>query len=92
MFKDDDKHETCYCENCLELQHKLQAKEQECEELKNQWYFSTKHKLVLEFEYAFKLNKYKQALDEIEEYINSFPDFVKEADKIILDIIKKVKE
>lgn len=20
MFKDDDKHETCYCENCLELQ------------------------------------------------------------------------
>lgn len=22
MFKDDDKHETCYCENCLELQKK----------------------------------------------------------------------
>ena len=36
MFKDDDKHETCYCENCLELQQKLQAKEQECEELKKE--------------------------------------------------------
>lgn len=36
--------------------------------------------------------KYKQVLDEIEEYINSFPDFVKEADKIILNIINKAKE
>lgn len=35
--------------------------------------------------------KYLNALDEIEEYINSFPDFVKEADKIILDIINKAK-
>ena len=23
MFKDDDKHETCYCENCLRLQQAL---------------------------------------------------------------------
>lgn len=51
-----------------ELQQKLQAKEQDCEELRSQWYFSTKHKLVLESEYAFELNKYKQALDEIEKY------------------------
>lgn len=28
MFKDDELHETRYCENCLELQQKLQAKEQ----------------------------------------------------------------
>ena len=34
MFKDDELHKTCYCESCLELKQKLQAKEQECEELK----------------------------------------------------------
>lgn len=28
MFKDDELHETRYCENCLELQKKFQAKEQ----------------------------------------------------------------
>ena len=36
MFKDNGLHETRYCENCLELQKKLQSKEQECEELKKQ--------------------------------------------------------
>lgn len=36
MFKDDELHETRYCEGCLELQRKLQEKEQECEELKKQ--------------------------------------------------------
>lgn len=33
MFKDTEGHETQYCASCLELQKKLQAKEQECEEL-----------------------------------------------------------
>ena len=36
MFKDDKLHETRYCENCLELQQKLQAKEQECERIYKQ--------------------------------------------------------
>lgn len=35
MFKDTEGHETRYCENCLELQQELQAKEQECEKFKN---------------------------------------------------------
>lgn len=35
MIKDDDKHETRYCENCLELQKKLKRKEKECNEYKD---------------------------------------------------------
>ena len=34
MFKDGELYETRYCEGFLELQQKLEAKEQECEELK----------------------------------------------------------
>ena len=44
MFKDDDKHETCYCENCLKLQKALDeieefAKENYyCLESENRWF------------------------------------------------------
>ncbi len=102
MFKDDDKHETCYCENCLELQHKLQAKEQECEKLKrqlNQSMFLTEGTLRL---YSERQNiKYKQALDEIEINISEYqiltldkPRTMRENDCIynILNIINKAKE
>lgn len=78
-----------YNPNCYFKQ--LKRKEQECEELK-QWKKDAENLFRTQTDNADKIiNRYKQALDEIEEYINSFPDFVKEADKIILDIIKKVK-
>ena len=81
MFKDDDKHETCYCENCLELQQKLQAKEQECEELKkkkeeNEKFYLTRY--VNKDSYCLELeherNNYKQALDEIQNIINKIKE------------------
>lgn len=72
------------CSNCNKFSHcnnnglicvsRYKAKEQECEELKNQLYFSTKHKLVLEAEYTSELNKYKQAFNEIEKLMPKLKD------------------
>lgn len=89
-----------YARKYNSLKEQIKRKEQECEELKKQHeqykpFYELGAKCTQLNEVADglsnKCDKYKQALDEIEEYINSFPDFVKEADKIILDIIKKVK-
>lgn len=119
MFKDDELHETRYWESCLELQQQLQetmdnyvkldllrvkeynelvdkykAKEQECEELKK------------DCPKRCKLDKYKQALDEIEEFANKacesckkfFPNFQSDINctccqpSLILGIINKVKD
>lgn len=86
MFKDDDKHETCYCENCLELQQKLQAKEQECEELK-QWKKDAENLFKTQTDNADKIiNRNKQALEEIRKIIDkmstktilTFLDFTRE--------------
>lgn len=83
MFKDDDKHETCYCENCLELQEKLQTKEQECEELKK------------DCPKRCKSDNYKQAIDEIEKIVikaNSISSLDSDEIRQIQNIINKVKE
>lgn len=40
MFEDDELHETRYCESCLELQQKLEAKEQEVNQLQDKLYFT----------------------------------------------------
>ena len=93
MFKDDELHETRYCENCLELQQKLQAKEQECEELKSENF--TFEELIKTQEEL--IDKYKQALEEIEKYFGNkdtsktslFNIFVIEQE--ILNIINKAK-
>ena len=104
MFKDTEGQETQYCESCLELQKNLEAKEQECEELKREIAFGNNGKLSDKIRaIVFKnLNaensKYKQALDEIEKYLKSkdkrqtslFNIFVIEQE--ILDIINKTKE
>lgn len=92
-----------YCANGCKKMHKQFKKvhnnlveenkklKQECEELKENNY--NLNMSMYQYRSTQKENdRYKQALDEIEEYINSFPDFVKEADKIILDIINKAKE
>lgn len=71
----------------VDLQEKLQAKEKECEELKK------------DCPKRCKLDKYKKALDEIENYIRDNSDFDKN-DKLtsssgaydILSIINKAKE
>lgn len=90
MLKDDEKHETCYCESCLELQQKLQIKEQECDKLK----FNLKGTGILGL---MKRNvQLKKALDEIEKICQikeeSSQFVLPSVWKQILDIINKVKE
>ena len=88
MFKDTEGRETQYGETCLELQTKLEAKEQECEELKQQVYNKT-----LEFEGVYKvLRKKEKALDELERYCNKYPTNSIGFKQSILDIINKTKE
>lgn len=77
MFKDTEGHETQYCESCLELQKKLEAKEQECEELKREIAFGNNGKLsdkiraIVFKDLNAENSKYKQALDEIKENIKA---------------------
>lgn len=90
MFKDDELHETRYCENCLELQQELQAKEQECEELK----FTINHTGLLDL--MNKNVELRKTLDEIRAtaghlYYQSITDPVKR-EKAIYSIIDKVDE
>lgn len=101
MFKDDDKHETCYCENCLELQKKLEAKEQECEELKREIAFGNNGKLsdkiraIVFKDLNAENSKYKQALDEIEDIVikaNSISSLASDEIRQILNIINKARE
>ena len=73
MFKDTEGYETQYCESCLELQKKLEVKEQECKEYKKKFsrFFNIDNQEC--WDIAF-LNdekaKYKQALDEIEKSVS----------------------
>lgn len=76
------KYEGCHCYNTKEEYYAINPNEHHSCKGVNCYYKKDKD----------RIDKYKQALDEIEEYINSFPDFVKEADKIILDIINKAKD
>lgn len=62
----------------LKLRGQLQAKEQECEELK------TKIKELLHDCNSCKIHQYKQALIEIEDYVRDNCDFDK-SDKLISD-------
>ena len=68
MFKDDELHETHYCEGCLELQQKLQEKEQECEQLK----FTIKHTGLLDL--MNKNIELKTTLNEIEKLLQAASD------------------
>jgi hypothetical protein len=55
MFKDDDKHETCYCENCLRLQQALD----EVEDIANDY-----NRVEKTSQY------YRDGFDEIQNIIN----------------------
>lgn len=88
--KDTDE---CFIKN---LYSKLQAKEKECEKLKkqlNQSMYLSEGTLRL---YAKRQNiKYKQALDEIEEFCTVYSanhDAYETVYKYILEIINKAKE
>uniref|UniRef100_A0AAU8AVA0 Uncharacterized protein n=1 Tax=Dulem virus 31 TaxID=3145749 RepID=A0AAU8AVA0_9VIRU len=81
---------------------KLQAKEQECERLK-QWKEDAENLFKTQTDNADKIiNRYKQALDEIEKTINEDDfnlcpiddscDCHRGLEKYILDIINQVKE
>ena len=92
MFKDDKNHETQYCKNCLELTKQLEEKEQECEELK-QWKKDAENLFRTQTDNADKIiNRYKQALDEIEKFmIYEFSGQNQWVKKNVLDIINKAK-
>ncbi len=92
MFKDTEGHETQYCESCLELQKKLEAKEQECEELKREIAFGNNGKLsdkiraIVFKDLNAENSKYKQALDEIEARIQ-----LENADDCLLDVMEIIE-
>jgi hypothetical protein len=106
MFKDDELHETRYCENCLELQKKLQAKEQlsvkQSHELirlrKERQENKQKNVNLLQKneELEKQLENEKQALDEIKKNIKtmnnecSYNDYYRKIN--ILNIINEVKD
>ncbi len=77
------------------LEQLLQAKEQECEELK-QWKKDAENLFKTQTDNADKIiNRYKQALDEIEEFCTVYSDNHDTYETIykhILDIINKAKE
>lgn len=83
-------------DHILRLEEELQAKEQECEELKKQWEFSVAHKIILEKDYNEQLYKLKQALTEIKEIAKSVlgNGLDEEVDKfeLILDKISEVED
>lgn len=82
MFEDTEGHETQYCEDCLELQEKLEVKEQECEELQEQLSIAQEryttmrpHAIELadtKLKLQKEVNTLKQALDEIEKNIKDY--------------------
>lgn len=84
MFKDTEGQETQYCESCLELQKNLEAKEQECEELK-QWKKDAENLFKTQTDNADKIiSRYKQALEPFKD------DYFKNLDtKTIAELAKK---
>lgn len=76
MFKDTEGHETQYCESCLELQKKLEAKEQELEPFKDDYFKNLDTKTIAELaKKSIRLTtenrKFEDALDEIEEILKT---------------------
>lgn len=84
MFKDDDKHETCYCENCLELQEKLQTKEQECEELRKQLdrYLNQEEEDIRQLNNDNKLDDILLAIKKANDQIEKESKYKQALDKI----------
>lgn len=76
MFKDTEGHETQYCESCLELQKKLEAKEQELEPFKDDYFKNLDTKTIAELaKKSIRLTtenrKFEDALDVIEEILKT---------------------
>ena len=93
-----------YCKSCYELTEKLQAKEQECEKIKKQYNCyacetcngkEDYRNMKRHCENAIKANhKYKQILEEIEEFCTVYSDnhdAYETVYKFILSIINKAK-
>lgn len=76
MFKDTEGHETQYCESCLELQKKLEAKEQELEPFKDDYFKNLDTKTIAELaKKSIRLTtenrKFEDELDKIEEILKT---------------------
>lgn len=98
MFKDTEGHETQYCESCLELQKKLEAKEQELEPFKDDYFKNLDIKNIAELaKKSIRLTtenrKLEDALDKIEQYrIAEINDEDEEENDTILNIIKDLED
>jgi hypothetical protein len=55
-------------ENQERLESQLEAKEQECEELRKQWEFSVTHKIILEKDYKAELDQLKAENEELKNF------------------------
>ena len=102
MFKDTEGHETQYCESCLELQKKLEAKEQELEPFKDDYFKNLDTKTIAELaKKSIRLTtenrKFEDELDKIEEILKT----IIETNKVyplqanlqkVLKIINKYKQ
>lgn len=98
MFKDTEGHETQYCESCLELQKKLEAKEQELEPFKDDYFKNLDIKNIAELaKKSIRLTtenrKLEDALDKIEQYrIAEINDEEEEKNDTVLNIIRDLED
>ena len=74
MFEDTEGHETQYCESGFELQKKLEAKEQELEPFKDDYFKNLDTKTIAELaKKSIRLTtenrKFEDELDKIEEIL-----------------------
>ena len=90
FIKTVKKLENIIIEN-IKLKDKLQAKEQECENLKEKIAQIKCEEIGKETFFEYKIKNYKQVLDEIEGYCNKYPTNSIGFKQSILDIINKTK-
>ena len=85
--------EPCIYRIANKLQEQLKRKEEECEELK-QWKKGAENLFKAQIDNSDKIiNRYKQALDEIEKYLDAQQKYLDGEDyHNLLDIINKVKD
>lgn len=95
MFKENC---TQYCENCLELQKKLEVKERELEPFKDDYFKNLDTKTIAELaKKSIRLTtenrKLEDALDEIKQYrIAEINDEEEEKNDTVLNIIRDLED
>lgn len=94
MSKDDEKHETHYCENCLKLSEQLEKKEQEIEILKTQNIALQTMEFDENKELKEQLERAEKKLEKIEEKCKEYnfsTDIYDESDILAGEILQIIE-